>query len=136
MNSDKPVKIYLAHSDYYRDVGNQHEIWRRMRALVAREKLSREALLHEMSLLFANPHLTVFTPLVGHIAGWQHYMIPPVALMGSGRWVSYYLKSNAQGLPEHSPVRLSERVRMLDLYLRLKQHVKHQPQSHHLAQAV
>lgn len=122
MNSDKHIQIYLKHSDHYRDIDNQHDIWSKMKALVAQEKLSREAFLHDMSHLFSNPNLTAFIPLAGDIAGWQHYIIPPVEQMGSGRWVSCYLKSNAQGLPEHSPVRLTERLRMIDLYLELKQH--------------
>ncbi|MCY7297300.1 hypothetical protein [Alteromonas sp. a30] len=121
MNSNKKFKIYLKNSAHYQAQENQHNIWREVKALCEAEKLSREGLLDAMSLLFAKPDFEVFIPLCGDIEGYQHYLIPSIDLMGSGRWVSYFLQEGDDGNPKHSPVRLSERCRMFHLFLELKQ---------------
>ena len=124
MNINKDFKIYLENSDFYRDVENQQMVWRGVKALVAEESLSREGLLNEMSILFANPNLKVFIPLLGDIEGWQRYLIPSVPqIFNSGRWISYYLKADLNGNQRHSPVRLTERLRMFHLYIQIKQHM-------------
>ena len=120
MNLIKKNKIHLEKSAHYQALENQHKIWRELKELCSAECISREGLLDEMSLLFANPNLEVFIPLRGDIEGYQHYLIPSIDLMGSGRWVSYFLKEDEDGNPKHSPVRLSERCRMFHLYLELK----------------
>ena len=121
MKNISTLEIKLENAAWYRQPKNQDFVWREVVKTVEKVKLSREKLLNDMSLKFSNPKLKVTMPLLGDIEGVQTYLIPPVGLMGSGRWVSLYLKADAAGHQLHAPTRLSERVRMLHLWLLINQ---------------
>lgn len=121
MKNLSSIEIELENAAWYRQPENQDFVWQEVVKTIEEMKLSREKLLNDMSLKFSNPKLKVTMPLLGDIEGVQTYLIPPIELMGSGRWVSLYLKADAAGNQLHAPTRLSERVRMLHLWLLITQ---------------
>lgn len=112
--------IHLHNTTWYRCSENQRTIWLAVRRYAEEKQLSRDGLLNDMSLSFTKEGLTVFMPLLGDIAGRQHYVIPEITMMGSGRWLSTYLLADNNGMQVHAPTRLTERVRLLHLYLLIK----------------
>lgn len=118
MNYFGDIEIYLELIEYYTLYENSHRTWLEFCALYERENLSRERFLDEASYLFSLPNLKVYIPLRGDIEGRQHYIVPSTEEFGSGRWVSMYLEEE-NGLQKR-PTRLTERVRMIDLYFKIK----------------
>jgi len=121
LNSYEPIKIYLKNADYYRNIVIQYDMWEKLIKTLSNENLSREELLLNMLLLLSNPNLGIFTPLLGDIAGWQHYEITPDVLTGSVWWMSLCLKNNIHNRPKSRPIQRIEHMRILDIFLKLKQ---------------